>query len=135
MENANDDRHFSYPNLYMSLAEKTFERLGKSSYYILTIKRFLVNKRQGPYQYQVIVLEKDQEIANVVIESEDKKQLLTKSKKTGIALLFKRRPKVKIEDVLMVHYKQDRKKSTPWEKESLKNLCKVYNEVLEEKEY
>jgi 5-methylcytosine-specific restriction enzyme A len=75
-----------------------------------------------------MVLENHQEISRYSLEDKDSKQL-TPIKKKGMELLFEYNPMVNIKDISMVHYKQDRLKHTPWEKEPRNDLVSLYNKL------
>ena len=120
---------FSIDDLNKSLLDKSHVIGEETRYYILTIKKFLETATVGPYQYQVILLENHQKISEETLEDKYSKQLLTPSKKKGLELLFEHNPMVHIRDISMMHYKQDRLKDTPWEKEPRVDLESLYNKM------
>ncbi|QFT90839.1 HNH endonuclease [Bacillus sp. THAF10] len=120
---------FSKEDLNERLSDTSYVIGDETRYYILTLKMFLETATVGPYQYQVVVLENHQEVSKHTLENKDSKQLLTPSKKKGFELLFEHNPMVNINDISMVHYKQDRLKDTPWDKEPRVDLEALYNKM------
>ena len=110
------------------LLSKDYLKGKPTQYYILTVKYFYENKRNGPYQYHVFVLEQDKVVNKIVVEDNEKKQLLTLSKRKGIQLLLNYSSCIGINDITMMHYKPDRTVSDLWEKESRNNLETLYLE-------
>ncbi len=121
---------FSIDDLNKSLLDKSQVIGEETRYYILTIKKFLETATVGPYQYQVILFENHQKISEETVEDKYSKQLLTPSKKKGLELLFEHNPMVHFQDISMMHYKQDRLKDTPWEKEPRVDLESLYNKMV-----
>lgn len=95
-------------------------------YHIITVKRFLDTQQQGPFRYQILLLKNHRLVKKVTIKHETLKQLLTPAKKRGIELLFEHSSTIKLEEVSMVHYKQDRPNGDPWDKEPLKGFSTLF---------
>ncbi|CAM4490060.1 hypothetical protein FHS16_005137 [Paenibacillus endophyticus] len=91
-----------------SIANRSYISGKETRYYILTINLDRPN-------YQVKVLDNYEEIAATSIE-----RGLGAAKKEGIRLLLKHLPTVDLDEMTMVHYKDDRPNGVVWQKDSYK---------------
>ena len=90
-----------------SIRKRNYLSGQETCYYILTIKL-------NSSCYLVKVLEHHMIIATSEIEGR-----LDSAKKEGIRVLLQINPSIAIEDVTMVHYKDDRPNGEPWNKDSV----------------
>ncbi|WP_313891670.1 HNH endonuclease [Psychrobacillus sp.] len=122
----NNIYEFNFELFNKGLQNQEYVMGTKKKYYIITAKIELENASP---KYLVYLLKNNIVVNKIEVESEISKKLLSTAKQQGILMLHKINPIVEIEDVKIVHYKQDRPNENPWQNDS--------NEVLEDlfKEY
>ncbi|MGN7178156.1 HNH endonuclease [Cytobacillus sp. SAFR-174] len=125
-------KKFNKDEFQKEFINKRYNYGNETQYHIITVKKFLDTQLQGPFRYQILILYNHRIIKKVTIKHETSKQLLTPAKKRGIKLLLEHSPKIKFEEISMVHYKQDRPKGDPWDKEPLKDFRNLF-QMLSEK--
>lgn len=118
---------FDQEKFIRELNNKAYVKGEESPVYILTIKKFLDSNNEGPFLYDVLILVHHEIVSKVTVKDDTSKQLLTPAKHKGMELLFSQNPQVNIEDVTMVHYKEDRVKSDSWEKEPSRSLLSIFH--------
>jgi hypothetical protein len=120
---------FDYDLFEKSLHNQEYHMGKKTKYYILTVKiSKSVDSQNIKNTYTVYILENDEIIKKEQLESEEHKNLLSKAKRLGFKLLHDVHPNALINDVTMVHYKQDRPNAKPWEKESYQMLLNFFED-------
>ena len=125
-ENNSNIYEFNFELFNKGLQNQEYVMGTKKKYYIITVKIGLENAFP---KYLVYLLENNIVVNKIEVESEITKKLLSTAKQKGILMLHQINPIVELEDVKIVHYKQDRPNENPWQNDS--------NEVLEDlfKEY
>ncbi|MEB2492941.1 HNH endonuclease [Peribacillus frigoritolerans] len=120
---------FDYISYNSSFSNKEYvKRKQETKYYILTVKN--PENIKPPYQkiiYRVIVLKNHQIIKSDYVYDRNHKNLLTPAKEMGISLLLEYVPSVSIDDVTMVHYKQDRPNADAWQNEKAEVLQDLFD--------
>ncbi|MDQ0201072.1 HNH endonuclease [Neobacillus ginsengisoli] len=129
IENSAVPGEFDYIQFNRSFSKKEYVK-GKleTKYYILTVKN--PENLTPPHQniiYRVIVLENHQVIKKDYVYDRNHKNLLTPAKDMGIRFLLEYAPAVSIDDITMVHYKQDRPNADAWQNEKTKVLEDLFN--------
>jgi predicted HNH restriction endonuclease len=124
-----NNRGFNYSTFEKELNKKKFAIGKKTMYYILVVKKEPSRVMQtNLIKYIVYVLEDFEIREKNEIYSIEKKNILTDAKREGVKILHKINPVVNINDVTMVHYKQDRPNSNPWQKDSYQDLSELFFE-------
>ncbi|WP_255294085.1 HNH endonuclease [Bacillus toyonensis] len=121
------DKKFNDDDFQKELKSRSYIIGGETLYHIITVKRFLDTQQQGPFRYQILLFKNHRLVKKITIKHETSKKLLTHAKKRGIKLLFEHSSTIKFEEVSMVHYKQDRPKEDPWDKEPLKSFSILFS--------
>ncbi|MFT9849264.1 hypothetical protein [Aneurinibacillus sp. REN35] len=108
-----------------NLKLRGYVKRGKKNkkYHILTAKQPLA----GALQYEVIILKNHQEIARRVVKGKQSDYLLTPTKRESVKLLLKQYPDVYLNEIVMLHYKQDRPNGSLWDNDA-KCLEELYYE-------
>ncbi|CAM4081218.1 HNH endonuclease [Bacillus manliponensis] len=117
---------FNEKQFIRSVREKEYERKDNTQYYILTAK---CSGDEGELEYRIMLLEDGKVVCKKRLRSSLKKQLLTKAKRRGLKLLFEHNPSVSIQEVSMVHYKQNRPKASLWELENQEIFKKMFSTI------
>ncbi|UGB33158.1 HNH endonuclease [Metabacillus sp. B2-18] len=120
---------FDQEKFNRELTNKTYVKGKETPFYIITVKKFLDHYDKGPFIYEVILLEDHKIVYKATVKDDTSKQLLTPTKHKGMELLFSRNPLVRLEDISMVHYKEDRLKADSWEKEPSQSLKTVFDKL------
>ncbi|WP_244906736.1 HNH endonuclease [Neobacillus soli] len=133
--NKSNTKSFDYTVFNRDLNNKEYVIGNETKYYILVVKFSpLWNLQLSHYKYIVYILEDSKLVKQKEVQSEKSKNILTEAKREGIKLLHQLNSVVAIEDVTMVHYKQDRPNANPWQKEDSKDilagLFKEYNSAF-----
>jgi 5-methylcytosine-specific restriction protein A len=111
------------------LTNKAYLKGKETPFYIITVKKFLDIFDQGPFVYEVLLLEHHEIISKATVEDNNSKQLLTPAKYKGMELLVTKNPMVNLDDISMVHYKEDRLKDDSWEKEPSKSVKTIFDKL------
>lgn len=127
------NKEFNLSLFHKGLDNQEYILGNETKYYILTVKIVdIEDSLQTIITYLVYLLENRKVIERREVRSETYKNILTDAKKEGVMLLYQLNPNVTLEDVTMVHYKQDRPNANPWQKDSYEVLSGLVVEYLEE---
>ncbi|WP_335479085.1 HNH endonuclease [Gottfriedia acidiceleris] len=111
------------------LANNVYMKGKETTIYILTVKKFLDSNNEGPFVYDTLLLEHHEVVSKATVKNDTSKKLLTSAKQKGMEMLFSHNPLINIEDVTMVHYKENRGKGDSWEKEPSQSLLSLFNNL------
>lgn len=120
---------FEQEKFNRELTNKAYVKGKETPFYIITVKKFLDHNDKGPFIYEVMLLEHHEIVNKATIKDDSSKQLLTPTKHKGMELLFSENPLVCLEEISMVHYKEDRLKADSWEKEPSQSLKAVFDKL------
>ncbi|WP_394173988.1 HNH endonuclease [Guptibacillus hwajinpoensis] len=127
-----DQSDFNVEQFEDSLLKREYAKGKETKYYLLTVKiQQRVIESKSIIHYRVMVKENHQTVKESVVTDRGKINLLTDAKKKAMKLLLEHNPIVSIDDITMVHYKQDRPNSDVWQKDSYSVLENVYHESRE----
>lgn len=127
---ANKEQSFNEITFNTSFDKREYLNSKNSSFYILTIKRFLETESKSSYSYEVLIVKNNTIIERKSISNPQKKGLLSKAKKLGLKLLLKVDSKITLDHVSMVHYKQDRPGARKWVNETEDDLANRFHRIL-----
>ncbi|MET3196932.1 HNH endonuclease [Gottfriedia sp. OAE603] len=120
---------FDYRLFNSDLISKKYIIGLETKYYIITVKvEPLWDSQSINYKYMVYIVEDNIVVKQREVESNLSKSILTEAKRIGVSLLSQINPTVRIEDVTLVNYKQDRPNANPWQKDSLDVLNDLFVE-------